>query len=99
MAGVARSVAGSNVTINFLLPGTFDTDRLQSNIVANAKISSPYWWKSRSILTHFARNVRHTRSSYIRAIERCNNESKQDREMSHYSAIGNRSQAYTDIWR
>ena len=37
MAGVARSVAGSNVTINFLLPGTFDTDRLQSNIVANAK--------------------------------------------------------------
>src|SRR4029077_11977225 len=37
MAGIARSVAGSNVTINFLLPGTFDTDRLQSNIVANAK--------------------------------------------------------------
>jgi 3-oxoacyl-[acyl-carrier protein] reductase len=37
MAGVARSVAASNVTINFLLPGTFDTDRLQSNIVANAR--------------------------------------------------------------
>jgi 3-oxoacyl-[acyl-carrier protein] reductase len=37
MAGVARSVAGSNVTINFLLPGTFDTERLQSNIAANAK--------------------------------------------------------------
>ena len=37
MAGVARAVAGSNVTINFLLPGTFDTDRLQSNIVANAQ--------------------------------------------------------------
>jgi 3-oxoacyl-[acyl-carrier protein] reductase len=37
MAGVARAVAASNVTINFLLPGTFDTDRLQSNIVANAK--------------------------------------------------------------
>jgi 3-oxoacyl-[acyl-carrier protein] reductase len=37
MAGVARSVAAANVTINFLLPGTFDTDRLQSNIVANAK--------------------------------------------------------------
>lgn len=37
LAGVARSVAGSNVTINFLLPGTFDTERLHSNIAANAK--------------------------------------------------------------
>jgi 3-oxoacyl-[acyl-carrier protein] reductase len=37
MAGVARSVAGANVTINFLLPGTFDTERLQSNIANNAK--------------------------------------------------------------
>ena len=37
MAGVARSVAGSNVTINFLLPGAFDTDRLRGNIEANAK--------------------------------------------------------------
>ena len=36
-AGVARSVAGSNVTINFLLPGTFDTERLATNIAANAK--------------------------------------------------------------
>jgi len=36
LAGVARSVAGSNVTINFLLPGTFDTDRLRSNFEANA---------------------------------------------------------------
>jgi 3-oxoacyl-[acyl-carrier protein] reductase len=36
-AGVARSVAGANVTINFLLPGTFDTERLASNIAANAK--------------------------------------------------------------
>jgi 3-oxoacyl-[acyl-carrier protein] reductase len=36
-AGVARSVAASNVTINFLLPGTFDTERLASNIAANAK--------------------------------------------------------------
>jgi 3-oxoacyl-[acyl-carrier protein] reductase len=35
-AGVARSVAASNVTINFLLPGAFDTDRLRSNIKANA---------------------------------------------------------------
>ncbi len=37
MAGIARSVAASNVTINFILPGTFDTDRLRSNIEANAK--------------------------------------------------------------
>jgi 3-oxoacyl-[acyl-carrier protein] reductase len=37
LAGVARAVAGSNVTINFLLPGTFDTDRLRSNLEANAK--------------------------------------------------------------
>src|SRR6266436_1906357 len=36
-AGVARSIAASNVTINFLLPGTFDTERLASNIAANAK--------------------------------------------------------------
>jgi 3-oxoacyl-[acyl-carrier protein] reductase len=37
LAGIARVVAASNVTINFLLPGTFDTERLQSNLVANAK--------------------------------------------------------------
>ena len=37
LAGVARAVAASNVTINFLLPGTFDTKRLQSNIEANAR--------------------------------------------------------------
>ena len=37
MAGVARSVAASNVTINFLLPGAFETDRLRSNIESNAK--------------------------------------------------------------
>jgi 3-oxoacyl-[acyl-carrier protein] reductase len=37
LAGIARSVAASNVTINFLLPGTFETDRLRSNIEANAK--------------------------------------------------------------
>ena len=37
MAGVARSVASANVTINFLLPGTFDTDRLRSNFEATAK--------------------------------------------------------------
>ena len=37
LAGVARSVAASNVTINFILPGAFDTDRLRSNIESNAK--------------------------------------------------------------
>jgi 3-oxoacyl-[acyl-carrier protein] reductase len=37
LAGVARSVAASNVTINFLLPGAFDTDRLRANIEGNAK--------------------------------------------------------------
>ena len=37
MVGVARSVAGANVTINCLLPGAFDTDRLRSNIEATAK--------------------------------------------------------------
>lgn len=37
LAGVARSVAASNVTINFLLPGPFDTDRLRSNNEATAK--------------------------------------------------------------
>ena len=37
LAGVARSVAQHNVTINFMLPGPFDTDRLRTNNIANAK--------------------------------------------------------------
>ena len=37
LAGVARSVAHANVTINFLLPGTFDTHRLQSGQKRNAE--------------------------------------------------------------
>ena len=36
LAGVARSVAHANVTINFLLPGAFDTRRLWSGIDAAA---------------------------------------------------------------
>ena len=32
MAGVSRSVAHANVTINSLLPGAFDTDRIASLI-------------------------------------------------------------------
>jgi 3-oxoacyl-[acyl-carrier protein] reductase len=37
LAGVARSVVASNVTINFVLPGTFETDRFRSNIEMTAK--------------------------------------------------------------
>jgi 3-oxoacyl-[acyl-carrier protein] reductase len=36
LAGVARSVAHANVTINFLLPGSFETRRLQSSFTAAA---------------------------------------------------------------
>jgi len=32
LAGIARSVAAANVTINFMLPGIFDTDRFRSNV-------------------------------------------------------------------
>jgi 3-oxoacyl-[acyl-carrier protein] reductase len=39
-AGLARSIAEHNVTLNNLLPGTFDTDRLKSNLAALAKNSS-----------------------------------------------------------
>jgi catechol 2,3-dioxygenase-like lactoylglutathione lyase family enzyme len=39
VAGLSRSVAEHNVTVNNLLPGTFDTDRLKSNIQALAKSS------------------------------------------------------------
>ena len=37
LAGVARSVAHANVTINFLLPGSFDTRRLNDGLAAAAK--------------------------------------------------------------
>ncbi len=37
LAGVARTVAGNNVTINNILPGSFDTDRLRSNLKSNAQ--------------------------------------------------------------
>jgi 3-oxoacyl-[acyl-carrier protein] reductase len=39
-AGLARSIAEHNVTLNNLLPGTFDTDRLKSNLAALAKNST-----------------------------------------------------------
>ncbi len=37
LAGVARSVAHANVTINFLLPGSFDTRRLNDGLTSAAK--------------------------------------------------------------
>ncbi|TMH01119.1 MAG: SDR family oxidoreductase [Betaproteobacteria bacterium] len=37
VAGLARKVARHNVTINNLLPGAFDTDRLRSNTETRAK--------------------------------------------------------------
>jgi 3-oxoacyl-[acyl-carrier protein] reductase len=37
MAGIARSVAAANVTINFMQPGAFATDRLQSNMEMTAR--------------------------------------------------------------
>jgi 3-oxoacyl-[acyl-carrier protein] reductase len=40
VAGLARSVAEHNVTVNNLLPGTFDTDRLKSNLAVLAKNSA-----------------------------------------------------------
>ena len=36
LAGVARSVADKNVTINHLQPGFFDTDRLRAGVRSNA---------------------------------------------------------------
>jgi 3-oxoacyl-[acyl-carrier protein] reductase len=37
LAGIARTVAGKNVTINNILPGYFDTQRMRGNIGATAK--------------------------------------------------------------
>lgn len=37
LAGVARQVAAHNITVNHLLPGPFDTDRLSANFAAAAK--------------------------------------------------------------
>jgi 3-oxoacyl-[acyl-carrier protein] reductase len=36
VAGLARAMAGRNVTINNILPGRFDTERLRSNLAAGA---------------------------------------------------------------
>ena len=37
LAGVARTVAGNNVTINNILPGAFDTDRLRGTLAKGAE--------------------------------------------------------------
>lgn len=37
LAGIARTVAADNVTINFILPGAFETDRLRSTLDAIAR--------------------------------------------------------------
>ena len=37
LAGIARTVAASNVTINNILPGAFDTDRLRSGFTFSAQ--------------------------------------------------------------
>ncbi len=37
LAGVARTVAGKNVTINNILPGKFDTDRIRNTVVFAAE--------------------------------------------------------------
>jgi 3-oxoacyl-[acyl-carrier protein] reductase len=39
LAGVARTVAHRNVTINHILPGAFDTDRLRSGFERTAKLT------------------------------------------------------------
>lgn len=39
VAGVARSVAHANVTINNLLPGSFNTDRIEALVASTAKQS------------------------------------------------------------
>ena len=38
LAGVARNIAHHNVTVNGILPGLFDTDRLQSGMQSMAKL-------------------------------------------------------------
>ncbi|PSM19637.1 MULTISPECIES: SDR family oxidoreductase [Nitratireductor] len=39
LAGIARTVAGRNVTINNILPGKFDTDRIRNTLVFAAEKS------------------------------------------------------------
>jgi 3-oxoacyl-[acyl-carrier protein] reductase len=61
LAGVARQVAQHNVTINFMLPGAFETDRLQSVFNAAAQKSggklTPEQARADRLLTIPARRV------------------------------------------
>jgi 3-oxoacyl-[acyl-carrier protein] reductase len=59
VAGLARSTVGRGVTINNLLPGTFDTARLKSNFAAQAKREglSADEVRSRRIARHPARRL------------------------------------------
>lgn len=53
VAGIARKTVARNVTINNLLPGAFETDRLKSTLIAMAKaegVSSEEFLASRQIL-------------------------------------------------
>jgi 3-oxoacyl-[acyl-carrier protein] reductase len=52
VAGIARSVADKNVTINNLLPGSFDTERLRGGFRASAKQSGT----AESVLTQRAQD-------------------------------------------
>jgi 3-oxoacyl-[acyl-carrier protein] reductase len=49
VAGVAREVAGNNVTINNLLPGDFETERHESNTRAMAKVQNRTYEEMRAI--------------------------------------------------
>ena len=40
LAGIARDIAHHNVTINGILPGMFDTDRIRGNFTAQAKLQN-----------------------------------------------------------
>ena len=51
LAGVARTVADKNVTINNMLPGAFDTDRLRSTLSKTAE------QKGRSVMQVVAERI------------------------------------------
>ena len=40
LSGVARSIADKNITINNILPGFFDTDRLRQGVTSMAKMGN-----------------------------------------------------------
>jgi 3-oxoacyl-[acyl-carrier protein] reductase len=64
LAGVARSVAASNVTINFILPGAFATDRLRSTSRRRQRSGgSAAMRRSPSALPPFRRGASATRTN------------------------------------